>query len=511
MSTRKPSTRRDFIKTTGQTTVALGTLDLVSRLNGFEKYATSFNSILNDLVLSNKAHALVGSPSTAHRLIVVYANGGLDDKLGNDPVTNEKLFVNGVNNSAGYHYRIDANGYRYGFSPEWERYSDRMTPVAGKSNLVVGPGLKACALAGGAFQIAPTAFVNGLYNQITSHEIAKNYLVSGRISASTSRTYPSYGSLLSTTIPSFPAHFVLGSGDLPHSWTRTSSPPFAASNLDRIPSILGGPNLHSTSDRVLSAQSVQALNELSLSIDAPYIDQLPTRDSLSANTWRQMGEKIDALYARRLYERMRNNPTNDPSISTRYNYGSDMIAPEAMLAAGFMALREGVRAVTVQFNVALDSHNDVFDGANNNAPSRNQANEQRRLARALNALVSDLVSTDDPDVAGKKLIETTTVVIASEFTRTPFINSANGTDHWDVASYIVMGAGVQDNTRIGSTGIDGKALGWDRATRLAVPRTEATQILPEHFAAALLRHFGLNQFADEITTAPLGGIFGSTS
>ena len=44
--------------------------------------------------------------------------------------------------------------------------------------------------------------------------------------------------------------------------------------------------------------------------------------------------------------------------------------------------------------------------------------------------------------------ERTTVIVGSDFGRTPWYNSNNGKDHWNVSSMMVMGNGVVGNTVI---------------------------------------------------------------
>ena len=44
-------------------------------------------------------------------------------------------------------------------------------------------------------------------------------------------------------------------------------------------------------------------------------------------------------------------------------------------------------------------------------------------------LIADLKATNDPDVPSKRLIDTTTIVCFSEFSRTPKLNVRNGRDH----------------------------------------------------------------------------------
>jgi len=52
----------------------------------------------------------------------------------------------------------------------------------------------------------------------------------------------------------------------------------------------------------------------------------------------------------------------------------------------------------------------------------------------------------------------TTVVMLSEFARTPGYNNAEGKDHWPTNSMVLMGNGIQGNRTIGATDNDQKPL-----------------------------------------------------
>ncbi|MBT8147719.1 MAG: DUF1501 domain-containing protein [Gammaproteobacteria bacterium] len=58
-----------------------------------------------------------------------------------------------------------------------------------------------------------------------------------------------------------------------------------------------------------------------------------------------------------------------------------------------------------------------------------------------------------------------TVVVGSDFGRTPFYNSARGKDHWNVTSMMAMGAGVRGNRVAGATDAHVDALAVNSAFR----------------------------------------------
>src|SRR5205085_9413229 len=104
------------------------------------------------------------------------------------------------------------------------------------------------------------------------------------------------------------------------------------------------------------------------------------------------------------------------------------------------------------------------------------------LDRAVSALVADL------DIRG--LLDSTLVVVTSEFGRTPRINTMAGRDHWPQAFSIVMaGGGLRRGVVLGATDRIGAAV-TDRP------------ITPADMAATILHAIGI----DPATTlhTPLG-------
>ena len=57
-----------------------------------------------------------------------------------------------------------------------------------------------------------------------------------------------------------------------------------------------------------------------------------------------------------------------------------------------------------------------------------------------------------------------TIVIGSDFGRTPFSNEGNGKDHWNITSTIAMGAGITGNRIISATNENFEALKLNTST-----------------------------------------------
>jgi uncharacterized protein (DUF1501 family) len=125
------------------------------------------------------------------------------------------------------------------------------------------------------------------------------------------------------------------------------------------------------------------------------------------------------------------------------------------------------------------------------------------FAKSLTALVEDLQSTPDPTDPALTLAETTTVLITSEFTRTPLFNVADGTDHWPTASAILMGKGVADNRVVGATGDDAYALGWESGGPAALDKY-VNALKPDDVIATVLDILGVpTETVDEVSTKRL--------
>lgn len=114
---------------------------------------------------------------------------------------------------------------------------------------------------------------------------------------------------------------------------------------------------------------------------------------------------------------------------------------EAQAAMAYQALKyELAQCVTVELAHNLDSHD---------ASWADEHPDQLSAAfNALGQLVTDLETTPDPSRGGT-LLDHTTIVCYSEFSRTGLLNSRGGRDHSLTGSALLIGAGVPGNKVIG--------------------------------------------------------------
>ena len=126
------------------------------------------------------------------------------------------------------------------------------------------------------------------------------------------------------------------------------------------------------------------------------------------------------------------------SAATRELYGTSSFGKGAMLARRLV--QNGVRFVEVQAG-GWDMHNTI-----DNAMGTTGKNMDEVFA----ALLQDLEATG--------LLESTLVVLASEFGRTPGINENSGRDHYPVFCSVFAGGGVKKGYIHGATDAKGAAI-----------------------------------------------------
>lgn len=90
------------------------------------------------------------------------------------------------------------------------------------------------------------------------------------------------------------------------------------------------------------------------------------------------------------------------------------------------------------------------------------------------------------------LADRITLMIASDFSRTPYYNSSNGKDHWPIGSVIFMEKGASWGNRvIGGTDEGLNALKVDPATLNFDSGSNGTNIYPKHIHKAIRRYLGI--------------------
>lgn len=402
--------------------------------------------------------------STPQRFVQFFLGGGWDTALATDPITGTKR-TSGTYDS---------------------QYLTRtISTVTGKDNLVMGDGI---APATNAFQSMNTLFINGMYVEVTAHELATKYLLSGRSTLSRSREFPAITALMGDASGEFPPHLNLGIG-VPLGDTKNSNPPIHAVSTDHLSMMLSGPRVNQDPEDpdgvTFNDTAVSAMNKLVSDLDTIHDNRLSAAENAKLNAWRSASSRITDIYDRRYDQSIR----IDDSTRSRYNITENW-RMEANTAAAFLALRAGLTSFITVHGAGYDTHNNHLG---THVPLMNS------FANTLNTFVTDLASTQDPGAAeGTTLADTTTILITSEFSRTPTFNVANGTDHWTSASAILMGANVRDNTVIGATDDQALSLGWENGA--ATTRTDANELNAAKIYAAICSQLGYTTAASTIVS-----------
>jgi hypothetical protein len=157
------------------------------------------------------------------------------------------------------------------------------------------------------------------------------------------------------------------------------------------------------------------------------------------------------------------------------------------------ALKQGIsQCVSMNLVGGLDTHFGT---------QLTQATNQRNGWNAVADLIDDLRNAGHPE--GGSFLDHTTLMVFSEFSRTPLINGAGGRDHHISSSALLAGAGIAHNTVFGRAGDINMAPGLvDRKTGLPDPK--GVNILPEDVIATVLAAAGVDYSITR--TAPLPGL-----
>jgi uncharacterized protein (DUF1501 family) len=198
-----------------------------------------------------------------------------------------------------------------------------------------------------------------------------------------------------------------------------------------------------------------------------------SRDQMKAVLDARLNESLDLSLRGAAY-------TEQAATRTFYNLtpegGIALDSPAGRAAMVATALKKGIsQCVSINLTGGLDTHFGT------------QTLHAQRLREGFNALarmVDDLRAT--PHRGGGSFMDHTTILVFSEFARTPLINSTSGRDHHLSSSCMLMGAGLKHNMVFGKSGDIGMAPGVvDLRTGQPDPNN-GENILPEHIIATVL-------------------------
>ncbi|MSR11233.1 MAG: DUF1501 domain-containing protein [Gammaproteobacteria bacterium] len=146
----------------------------------------------------------------------------------------------------------------------------------------------------------------------------------------------------------------------------------------------------------------------------------------------------------------------------------------ARISSGLAGQAEvAVAAFASGIAVSANMHLGGFDTHGNH--DQNQTNALTRLLEGIDHLWNE--------IGRNNLADRVTVVVGSDFGRTPFYNANNGKDHWNVTSMLAMGSGVRGNLVVGATNDHVEALKIHPQTLALDPN--GIKLTPQHIHVAL--------------------------
>lgn len=407
-----------------------------------------------------------------HRYVFAYFEGGWDILLGldpRDPATTDPAT-----------HQIET-----GYEQLGGAYRARGVQRVG--NLSFGPAVPPELLA----HASKLSIVNGVAMDTAAHEVGRRYFITGRFPRGISAVGSSTAAEITAQqgdlapIPHLSAAVEAYARDLP----AFASPLSVNSVTDLNVALTPFAEIDPT---VLAA--VQAYQDEAPGCTAEKLDRDGLTTKLLQNQQRARAyieQQLSAVFA---YQRQ-----DAEMQALRQLYGiaggdtASPASPEVMAFLAGQSLKHGVsQCVSVRLATGLDTHSNW---------AADQAPRQERGWRALAALLSDLEASPDPEDGARNLFETTTVVVFSEFARTPMFNNLRGRDHFVGNSCLVAGAGIKGGLSIGGSAEVGMMpyylrLATGEAVRepadAEVASGDVVYLTPKHVLATVLASGGLD-------------------
>ncbi|MFW2387304.1 MAG: DUF1501 domain-containing protein [Polyangiales bacterium] len=388
---------------------------------------------------------LFAQDSGGHRVVACFLDGGWDVLLAADP-----------RDPSGNYEGIDLGTDRLA-----AEFRDPRPVSMGGTEHLWGPTMLA---------LEPHAdlatFFRGINMNTVSHDTARSYSHTGREPAGTlargdsigtvAASVHDKGSLLPNTaisVPSFNRGF-----DNRFSGIRMNDP---REIVDLI-----GPTRNALNDNV-EALLNQALEDTKSCVSPAYSGRLP-EDELRISR-----DRIKKLQDQGVVSRFDFNADTAEMNEIRALYPlGDGTGRSAATAA--QLLRTGLStSVTARVRGGFDTHNGEW--------STQQPQRLVEAFSAIGAMITHL-RNDDPN------FDRTTVMVYSEFARTPKINGDGGRDHWFADSVMIFGSTLK-------TGVFGASNEQDLGlipvnTQTGQPDESGVQLRPEHVMATLVQSLG---------------------
>ena len=383
--------------------------------------------------------------AAGHRFVACFLDGGWDVLLAGDP-----------RDPAGSYEGIDLDINR--LAPEFQ---DPFPVSMGGTEQLWGPTMQA---------LAPHAdlatFFRGINMNTVSHETAKSYSHTGRQPAgavakgdsigTVAASLHDQGALLPNTAISIP------------SYNRAFDNRFSAIRMNdprEIRDLIGATQgaLPEGVEGLLN----QALADAYSCISPAYSGRLP-EDELSISR-----DRILRLQEQDVVARFDFNAETAEMEQLRALYPLGNGAGRATATAAQLLRTDLSTAVTTRVRGGFDTHRGEW-----------ATDQPLRLVEAFEAIGAMLTHLRDDDPS----FDRTTVLVYSEFARTPKINGEGGRDHWFADTVMIFGSTLKKGVFGASNEQDLGLLAVDPTTGL--PKEGGIQLTPEHVMATLVQSLG---------------------
>lgn len=303
--------------------------------------------------------------------------------------------------------------------------------------------------------------INGIDTQTNGHDSGRRFVWSGQLQEG----YPSLAALAAAPYSDQPMAFISNGG---YDYTASLVAPVRTAEVSTF-SQLAYPNSQFPNDSEL-----QSLGFFS----STAYDQLQAARQARLDRLR-LGETLPKRQQQ--MEVLANARNSDAGLETLLGYLPDEVSDgifgqaEVALAAFASGL-----AVSASLNLSgFDTHGD---------------HDQDHT----DSLVELLAGLDHlwEQIELRGLQDKVTVVVGSDFGRTPFYNEGQGKDHWNITSVMAMGAGITGNRVIGGTDANFEALKLDPST--LEPHSDGIIVTPQHLHRALRDFIGVDAELDNL-------------
>ncbi|RKH71384.1 DUF1501 domain-containing protein [Corallococcus aberystwythensis] len=401
--------------------------------------------------------------------VFVYFSGGWDQLLAFDPRDPAVFTADRVSETRimpGYNLLTDAAFAQTPVIPK-ERAG------AGPSKIAFGPAIGDPRAANLSDHYDLMTVVRGINMSTLTHEVGYRYFLTGKMPIGSAAR----GSSTATEIV----------GQMKPTVPIPSIAQGVESYNDRYGGYANALRVSGLADLVLTLDPPSAARQLDSEIEKSLIDLngQPITCEEQALTARGVGTAYES--SRGQMQTVMENKLSDSfrfqlaaNQSVRDFYGLNNQAYPYNSAAGraamvATALKKGIsQCVSINLAGGLDTHFGT---------QQTHATNQRAGFNALNLLVTDLRATAHP--GGGNFMDHTTILVFSEFARTPTINATGGRDHHLSNSCLLMGAGIKHNQVVGRSGDIGMSPGQvDLRTGANDPN--GSNIFPEHIIATVL-------------------------